>query len=248
MVSARASRVPRFAPTLHGSPLARPCRTWAGVVVVLTLASFAGGCGARTGLPIPEPEIDAAPEDAATDAAMEVDAGPPPLCPEGEECDCFAEGSVRWGSVGYGTTCGGKLYAQTRDPRGRVEASSGWGTRLVVEASCEGRYEVCAQVRGRGEDGCTVIDELCTSGTIGREGETVMPPPPSWTMSSACSERVVFGTGAHTCLTIRWTTTTGRRGSTKLGCFAEIGPFGRCTGKPTGEYMEPPGEHGEWEF
>jgi hypothetical protein len=207
------------------------------------------GCGAKTGLGVPEP-------------TPERDAGPAPPAPRedagrhdafvcaGGECDCLAGGTVSWADVGYQPTCDNTLYAAGGFVPGE------WGGRVVLQALCYGTYVFCARVVARDGSRCTVMEGACTEAALRDPlGRVAMPPPPAWSASGGCVDEAIDRSGVETCVSITYDTDAGDHGERELGCFAEDGPWGPCASGPIGDggttSSPPPAtdrDRGDWEF
>ena len=185
--------------------------------------------------PRPDASPDAPPRDAPAPDAF--------TCPPDEPCECLSEGVVSWPSVWYCALGGDGLTSGADGPTECGTRGVPWGDRITLRARCQGRYTFCARVVSF--SGCTLIDELCTTGAVTDEsGRAVMRPPPGWIATGRCAEEALFETGGQTCVSLSWTTDTGERGSVELGCLAAFGPIGGGGGG-RGAFG---GDSGEWDF
>jgi len=196
-----------------------------------------------------EPDVGPAPIDAArpdtsvVDSSV-VDSSSPDafVCAPGEPCDCLAEGTVSWPGVWY-CAARGTLMSGSDGPTECGSLGAPWGGRVRIRARCRGRYRFCARVESFG--GCTVIDDICSSGRLSDDsGRATLSPPPGWATGNDCTSQALYETGGQTCVRISWETESGDRGSRELGCLAPFGPVG-SGGGGGGSFG---GDSGEWSF
>ena len=201
------------------------------------------GCGAKTGLGIPDAQrMDAG---SIPDATMP-DVAPADVfvCPDGE-CDCLTEGTVRWSDVGYAVYCDGPtLYSAGGDP-----LVPGWGSRVWLRVRCLGHYRFCARVVPRSGPECTIVESCTDTHIADPSGWGAMAPPPGFNVSNACFATAMERSGIRTCVSISYVTRSGERGGMDLGCFAEDGPWSCEPGPPVdSDDVDPERDEGDWEF